>query len=127
MNTIENLSTNPSPNPSSNQQEEPLFTQYTPRQQPRLRPKSPRATVLSVGLGADDLRKLRELQGLLSGGSDDAPSASLVVRAAVSEYLVRLLGIKSNPQDLDTERHRLAHSAKRIIRGAKRRKQSHRA
>lgn len=103
----------------------PLFTPYIPRTQPRLRPKAPAVAVRNVRFSSAEEAKLKDLQRLLSGGLDDAPSVSLLVRASIGEYLTKLIGIKqSNPAGLDVERAKLASNAKRICRG--KRRQSHR-
>jgi hypothetical protein len=103
----------------------PLFTPYVPRSQPRLRPKSPCTEVRNVRFSAEEEAKLLELQELLSGGTDDSPSVSLLVRTSVSEYLLKLLSIKaSNPAGLEVERTKLANNSKRIVRG--KRRQAHR-
>jgi hypothetical protein len=103
-------------------QDGPLFTPRTPRTQPRLRPKSPRATVRNVGFSVEDEAKLADLKRLLSGNTpDDSPSVSLLVRTSVGEYLMKLLSIKeSNPAGLEVERTKLANNAKRIVRGKRR-------
>jgi hypothetical protein len=120
--TMDNTLNNPSANPSP----DPLFTPYVPRTQPRLRPKAPRVSVRNVGFSASDEARLKELQQLLSGGIDDSPSVSLIVRTSIGEYLTKLLGMKqSNPASIADERAKLASSAKRICRG-KRRRQAHR-
>lgn len=112
MDTIDNTST-------------PLFTPYIPRTQPRLRPKSPAVAVRNVRFSAAEETKLKELQTLLSGGIDDSPSVSLIIRTSIGEYLKTLIGMKqSNPAGIQVERTKLASSAKRICRG--KRRQSHR-
>jgi hypothetical protein len=112
-------------NNSSPTHTDPLFSKYVPRTQPRLRPKSPRVSVRNVGFSAADEAKLKQLQSLLSGGIDDSPSVSLIVRTSIGEYLQKLLGMKqSNPASIAAERAKLANSAKRICRG--KRRQAHR-
>jgi len=105
----------------------PLFTPYIPRTQPRMRPKSPAVAVRNVRFSSAEEAKLKDLQQLLSGGIDDSPSVSLIIRTSIGEYLTKLLGIKqSNPvAGLQEERAKLANNAKRICRG-KRRRQAHR-